>query len=148
MARPFAQLGFVLDQFDDLQRGECAAEQVCGVEVRQCPWAACLVLQLLGRIALKDQQATRFQRSHDIGEEPLSHLRVSELDEHRDDDIVSIHGPWPFIAASDKVGHRHPCFVSQPAGLGHACLRHIECLDVQALVGKPDTVAPFAVGDA
>lgn len=88
MACAFVEFGFVFFQAQDLPGAEAVRQHVPGVEVLNGRRPAGLVVQLLRRVAVQQEQPAGFQGAFDAVEDLRPELRRRELDEDRRDDIV------------------------------------------------------------
>ena len=134
----------------DLDRGEIRErllQQFARVEVLDLGGAAGLVLELLGRIALDQQQPAGLERPLDVAEHPRAQRRRAELKEDRHHHVERLDRPCPCVEIGLFGADRHAALLRQRARLRERGRREVHRQHVEALLGEEDAVAALAVGD-
>ena len=134
-------------QVQELQRREGFAQQTFGVEIFDLFRAAGAVLELIGVVALQQQDAAGLEGAIEAGKDARTLGRCHELKEDRCHHIVLTLVPVPGIDVALAVVDIHLALGRQFFCLVHGQRREVEGGDIQSLLGQPDAVASFAIGD-
>ena len=134
-------------QVEDVPVAKPVPQQCRGVHIGGMGRPARGKLDLLRRIALQNQHATRFQRAAYAGGDAVALGGRRKLDEDGHHQIVSRLRPGPVEDIGQFEIQRHAARGRQLAGLFQRHRRHVDRMHVHALRGQPYAVAAFAVGD-
>ncbi len=147
MAGAFLDHVVMRAQMHDLHVRKGRAEQLLGIHVLDLRRTSGLVLELLRPVALQEEVAAAPHRAFEAVEKDGALGRRCELDEDGDDEIEAPALPVPGeeVRLLDRKAHaalggKAPRFRERDFGEVHR--QHIE-----PLLGKPDAVAPLAIGD-
>ena len=103
--------------------------------------------KLLGAVSFEDEQTARPESLDDVVVEGCS-IRRGNVKEDRSDEIEGFQGPVPGAEVALLGLKRDAALGGQIRRLGETDGGEIDGEDVEALLGEPDAVASFAVGDA
>ena len=143
----FVHLALFFDDLDVAVIAKGLLQHGASIEVLDLLRPAGTELQLLGRVALHDQQPAGFQRPPHAGPFPRALGRRAELREDFNDHVERIGWITPGVHVGMQQCDLHAAFFGQRRGFGLRGFREIDRDDVEALLGEPYSVAGFAVGD-
>ena len=126
---------------------ECLLQQGARIQIADLLRPAGAVGDLLGAIALHEQEPARPERLLDAGEDARPLIGAGELDEDRRDHVELRDRPRPVQHVRLLDRERDAAARRQLARLGDRERRELDRAHVEALLGEEHAVAAFAVGD-
>src|SRR5215831_1832030 len=147
VARALTGHAVVLGNLHLGQAAELRFEQRARIKIFHQRWPAGLVIQLLGPIALDQQQSGRPEGIADAGEHLPPLVRRQELNEDRRDHIECGRGPPPLDQIDLLGAQGHAALLGKRTCLAERGWRPVDRKHVETALGEPHAIAPFAVRD-
>ncbi len=148
MSGAFLDVRVVRGELADVPARELALQPFDRIHVLAMRWPAGAVLDLLGPVALEQEQAAGFHGRLHAGEYLGTIVGRQELHEHRHHRVVLRGVPRPAVDVAQPMVDADAARGGQPLCLRDAIRREIERGDDGALLGEMHAVAAFAVRDA